>query len=94
MIEVPANGKWYSFLIDDRANADTGIRTEDGKTFDVSFRRAGQESVVIATAVDYDNARDAAKTALNARKAERAKELIARWPAAIIDIDYPWVRKL
>ena len=91
---IAADGKWKMFLSCDRGGADTGIRTTDGALFDVSYCKAGGEHVTIATGVDYDDARAAAKRALAVRRAERAKELIARYPAAIIDLDYSWVRSV
>ena len=91
---IPADGKWKMFLSCDRGGADTGIRTADGELFDVSYCKAGAEHVTIATGVDYDDARAAAKHALAVRRAERAKELMARYPAAIIDLDYSWVRSI
>ena len=75
----------------DRGSIDTYASTKDGEKFSVMATLAGQEGVIVATDVSYEDAKLAAKAEISKAKANRAAHILATIPMGIIQLDHKWV---
>ena len=88
--DYPHDGKFYSMASSDKGSIDTYASTLDGELFNVMSVLAGQEGVVVATNVSYEDAKDCARAEIAKAKAKRAAHILATIPMGIIQLDHKW----